>query len=271
MPKITVVPFGGLGNRMRVLNSALLFNDAVGKAPLKMIWLVKPELKAPFHSLFSSIGKSIILIHGLKYLLFRKFLKHIYIIQYPKFHKFFLSFFYDQIIFDEEAKNLLITKDYSALMKGKKVLIATCFDFYSFSSFDNFIPSKKVLENLEQLKLPVLMIGVHIRRTDHRFIIEESSLDSYIQLMLNEIKEKPLIKFYLATDDYEVKELLMNKFEGHIITQEIELSRNSTDAVQGAWVDILALSQCVKIICNLKSSFVETALKIGPVKDIIEA
>ena len=264
--KITIVPFGGLGNRMRVLNSALYLNERLGGSKLQLVWLVKAELNAPFDKLFLSASIVFNLIRGIRYALFLKFFKHIFIVKYPKVYRTFMSIFYDLILFDDDIKKLRENGDFEILKKTEKVLIATCFEFYPFPSFDNFILSNEILKKFEKLNLPEDAIGVHIRRTDFVEIIAESGIAEYEKKM----NELPHSVFYLATDDYKVKEYFANEYANRIITQNAELSRKSLNGIQEALVDILALSKCKSIICNKKSSFANTALRLGRKKGLIE-
>jgi hypothetical protein len=264
--KITVVPFGGLGNRMRVLNSALYLNENLGGSKIKLVWLEKAELNAPFDKLFLSAGIGFNLIQGIRYALFLKFFKHIFIIRYPRAYRAVMSIFYDLILLDDDIKKLIESGDYTIIRSSKKVLIATCFEFYPFPSFDNFILTQEILDKFEKLKLPNGAVGVHIRRTDHTEIIAESGVAEFEKKM----NSLPNSVFYLATDDYKVKAYLAKEYENRIITQNAELSRNSLNGIQEALVDVLALSKCEMIICNLKSSFADTALRMGNKKVLIE-
>ena len=112
--------------------------------------------------------------------------------------------------------------------------------------------------------------GVHIRRTDHIELIQSSPLEAFIEVMQNLVRENPAARFFLATDDVGVKRQLISQFKDRIITQEIELSRNSDSGMTGAVTDIYCLAKTRIIICSSKSSFATTALLIGKQKEIIE-
>ena len=267
--QIDVVTFGGLGNRMRVLNSSFELNKSL-KTSLGVIWHVKAELNAPFFTLFKETQHAFRLIKGLKYRLFLPFFKHIYVQRFPRLHKAILGLFYDQILFDDDVFEIN-ENEILALLKGKrKVLIATCYAFFPFDNFDNFILSEKLQHRLTELSVPSGAVGVHVRRTDHAEIIKDSSLEKYDNAIATEIRINPSISFFLATDDYEVKAYYKQKLGPKLITQNFELSRASIDGVENAIVDIYSLARCTKLICNSKSSFAVTAQKIGSTKKIIE-
>ncbi|MFT4733221.1 MAG: hypothetical protein ACI9K1_000172 [Arcticibacterium sp.] len=267
--QVDVVPFGGLGNRMRVLNSSFELNKSL-KTSLGVIWLVKAELNAPFFTLFKETQHAFSLIKGLKYRLFLPFFKHIYVHRFPHLHKAILGLIYDQILFDDDvfgrSENEIL-----ALLKGKKrVLIATCYAFFPFDNFDNFVLSEKLQHRLTELSLPSRAVGIHIRRTDHAEIIKDSSLEKYDIAIAKEISLNPSVTFYLATDDYKVKTHYKQMLGTKLITQNFELSRASSEGVENAIIDIYGLARCTKLICNSKSSFAVAAQKIGSTKEIIE-
>lgn len=267
--RLDILPFGGLGNRMRVLNSAGGLQAKTGHK-LELIWLVKPELNASFFSLFEGTSFPFSLATGIKYSLFLIFVKHIFIEKYTSLYRFVLGLFYDLILFDEDLIDISEAKLLNLVKDKRNVLIGTCHSFFSYPSFDNFVPSEKVMENLKKLNLPKNLKGIHIRRTDHVEIIKDSSLDAYTKAIEDEISINGESIFYLATDDYEVKKYYKKKLKHQLITQDFDLSRNSEKGIENALTDILALSQCSKLICNSKSSFVVTAQRIGETKEIIE-
>jgi len=270
MPKITVVPFGGLGNRMRVLNSVFYLNKDIGQVPITLVWLIKAELGASFGSLFQSAGFSYNLLSGFKYRLFLKLVKHIFICRYPRLYKFVFSFFYDLILFDDDILEMSKSAKYTIIARAKNVLIVTCYSFYPFPDFNNFTPNSEIIKRVNMLKIPANTVGIHIRRTDHAVIIKESGLTKFEEKIKEQKAFDSSINFYLATDDSEVKDYFRKLIGDSLITQETELLRSSENGVQGAFIDVLALSRCSKIICNLKSSFAEMALLIGNKKECIE-
>ncbi|MGR3809229.1 hypothetical protein [Jiulongibacter sp. NS-SX5] len=268
MKHLTVVPFGGLGNRMRVLNSAFYLSKDKGFAT-EVAWLEKAELNASLKEIFYDTGFSFQLTKGLKYWFIRHFVKHIYILKYSKLYRAILNFFFDEVLFDEDVREMFKNRNYTRLNGKENVFLATCFQFYSFDSFDNFIPSLEIQKRLGDLNVNKNTIGVHIRRTDHIDIIAESDLNSYHEALEKELSKNLDLSIYLATDDSEVKEEFVKKYGRKISTQKTDLSRNSSAGIIGAYTDILALSKCQKIICNTKSSFAETAIKIGLPKEVI--
>jgi len=267
MGKLTIVPFGGLGNRLRAFNSSLYLSKDLG-LELQLVWIKKFELNAGINDLYKDLGGEVNIVKGLKYHLFKYFLKHIYIQKYPKIYFFFLSFFYDLILFDED----LINGDYELLknrFKGKSnILIATCYAFYPFESFNNLILKDQIRTSIDNIVLPNKAVGVHIRRTDHSEIIKESGIESYLEKMNEEIILDKNTAFYLATDDCEVKNEIFSKFP-NVYANPTILNRDSLEGIIGAVIDIYKLSECSKIICNPKSSFATTAQNIGVKKQLI--
>lgn len=267
---LTVLPFGGLGNRMRVIDSAFLLAGQHKISEVNLIWLRKWELNARFYSIFQPFPKHLNLVDGLVYYFFLYLVKHIYVQKYEKLYRFIFGLYYDLVLLDNDIKDKQAEEIYG-LTKGKKrILIASCYGFQNSSNFESFIPSDKVRKRLDALNLPESYVGVHIRRTDHSAIIKESSLEHFVQACHEEIEKNKGVKFFLATDDLIVKSTFHNQFGERLITQETELSRGSEEGIIGAFVDILALAGAEKIICNLKSSFAETAIKIGSIKEVIE-
>ncbi len=267
--KVTVLPFGGLGNRMRVMNSAIDFCKDNGVSHFHLIWLQKAELNAPYELIFNNAGFPIKLLKGFIYVLFLLFVKHIYVNRYESVYRFVLGFFYDCILFDSDIRE----KNYDQLseeaMHKKNVLIATCFALKGVENFDNFRPSQSVVHLLETYDLPESYFGVHIRRQDHMDIIKESPEEKFLEIIEKQLLLKPGLPFFLATDDKGVKVRFQQFFPDQLITKDIPLRRDSPEAIIAALADIYALSGAELIICNRKSSFAETALRIGKTKEVV--
>ena len=72
------------------------------------------------------------------------------------------------------------------------------------------------------------IVGVHIRRTDHRFAIEANPLDNFICKMQAELDADAQVRFYVASDDAQVLSELKDKFGDRVLVNEgAELSRKS--------------------------------------------
>lgn len=268
---ITLLPFGGLGNRMRVMNSGFYLNKKLGY-DCRLLWFEKWELNCPIDELFSSVGFSYKAVPDWKKKLLQPILKHIFILKYPKLYKWALSFFYDKVYFDNDWEGSSPANLLNEIKSHKHILFATCYSFYDFPDFNNF----KLTDGLQTRVKTVTssfnenVIGVHIRRTDHIELIRAFPLENFITAIKKQISASPSLRFFLATDDHEVKRLLQHEFESQIITQEISLNRDSDEGIKGAIVDIYCLAATRKILCSTKSSFATTAALIGPRKELIE-
>lgn len=269
MTKIEIVPFGGLGNRMRVLNSVLFLNKEF-ESEISMFWFKKAELYADFFEIFESAGYPFTIIRGIRYKICRFFFKQIYMFKYPRLYKTILSVFYDEILLDKDIKGMEPLKLLQKISNKKKVLIATCYDFFPYPDFNNFKLNLHLIEKINEFGINTSFVGVHIRRTDHSEIKGESTLESYINEIDKEIELNPQVRFYLATDDLHVKQELSAKYSARLKVQDVSLERTSEEGIFGAVIDIYNLSHCSKIICNPKSSFAVMASKIGIKKPIIK-
>ena len=88
--------------------------------------------------------------------------------------------------------------------------------------------------------------------------------------MAGELEARPDVRFFLATDDAEIKRRLLDRFgEDRIITARMELRRDSQEGMKGAVLDLFALSRTEKIIGSYYSSYSEIAAELGGIELII--
>lgn len=141
------------------------------------------------------------------------------------------------------------------------LFIRTPHQFYEVGEYEFLHPQKEIKNisaNLMAGRSNV--IGIHIRRSDNVKSIEQSPTESFINYMKLELLKKDSVSFFLATDSEADRRRVKDIFGDHIITQDkIELSRNSSDGIKSACVDLLCLSWCEKIVGSYWSSFSETA------------
>lgn len=112
------------------------------------------------------------------------------------------------------------------------------------------------------------LVGVHIRRTDHKSCIENSPLELFVDKMDELIEQNGEVYFFLATDDKKTQEQLIQKYGHRIIVQNKVWGRNSKKAMEGAIVDCLCLSKCKVILGSCGSVFSNFAAKCGGIEII---
>jgi len=104
------------------------------------------------------------------------------------------------------------------------------------------------------------------RRTDNVVSIQSSPLENFTNMMNAEIKKKANTKFYVASDDDEVKESLKSKYPNRIITLMDDTDRNSLEGMKFAVLDLFCLSKTNKIIGSVGSSYSQIAAEIGGIE-----
>lgn len=128
-----------------------------------------------------------------------------------------------------------------------------------------FTPSEQVMQKacpiLAQFKPDT--IGLHIRRTDHIDAIQHSPLSSFTEQIELTLKENPSATFFVATDDPETERRLLADYpQSVIVNSSKQFTRRSADGIIDAYVDILCLSRCARIIGSYGSSFSQIASKL---------
>ena len=107
---------------------------------------------------------------------------------------------------------------------------------------------------------PHALVGVHIRRTDHRKAIQFSPTEAFFAAM----RAYPAdTHFYLATDDPLERDLIVQAFPGRVHTGATNLNRNTEEGAVHAFFDFLCLSSCGVILGSAGSSFSECAAFYG--------
>lgn len=271
---ITLVPRGGLANRMRAIASAAALSARID-AKLTVVWINTSDLSAAFSDLF--ITKN--LPFCLKDLPRRQFA---YLPQRAKY--LFLPTMwqntrYSSTLRDERQhdRHYLIDAEPETVyaffrsIRNGTVFVDTCHAFYPYNGElyrSLFVPSPRVEARVATL-LPdlgrSLPIGLHVRRTDHIQSIQSSPLSLFEKTIKRILAVDPARKFYLATDDDTTKDDLCNLFPGHIATSSHTASRSSLQGMIDGAAEMFALSKCETILGSFNSSFSEAASLIGDI------
>ena len=267
---ITLVPGGGLANRMRAIDSAYQLSQKQNQE-LLVIWIKNSELNCSFNDIFEDTPFfKVKKFSPFNFYAYPNHLqkKSIFIKQIVKWqrHKMF-----DSILLNEEIhKNLYIDKKEIIIENNySNLFIDTCERFIEGSNlFKLFKPQKKIRNKIEDIlrEFNDNTIGLHIRRTDNVSAIKSSPIDFFIKEMANELKLQKHTKFFLSTDDKTIKTKLVNSYQNLIITRNIKYSRKSKQGIIDALIDFILLSKTKKIIGSDFSSFSLEAAHIGKIE-----
>ena len=126
-------------------------------------------------------------------------------------------------------------------------------------SYSFLKPGKNIEEKGDYLfrELTGNCVGVHVRRTDHTDAIANSPLALFAGRMKKELEADKETCFFVATDDKkvrrELKELLPDA--KLIFPQSDVIDRDSKEGIEEAFVEMIALSKCRKILGSYNSTF----------------
>lgn len=167
----------------------------------------------------------------------------------------------------EELRPMLTAK----ISRTKSIYFESCYRLESLlekPGYQKFIPTEAIQKRVEQITSKFHdTIGVHIRRTDHHYAIENSPTQLFMEKISAYLDASEANTVFLCTDDGETKTQLIEKFGEKIIHAEISsLSRNDPHGIEDAVVDLMCLSKTNKIYGSHFSSFSQTAADIGEIE-----
>ncbi len=254
-------PRGGLCNRLRVIGSAIKLGMDYDDSII-VFWRKSPALGCLFEELFEGITyksqKGKLTLKNVEYsedMLIRE-------IEGEVGKK---RSYYDTI-----ADTKKFQEDYIKAEGRGKFLLSTCYGFYDFfDEYDWLSLRKDILDKIEFITSLYgrHCIGIHIRRTDNEMAKRFSPNELFERIIDEEIKQNADVKFYLATDDMEVKKDFLDIFSPRIITSQCQtLARENRKGMISAVIDLYALARTQKIYGSYWSSFSQTAAAIGGIR-----
>ena len=267
MPAITLVPIGGLCNRLRAIQSAIaLANDC--NVPLRVVWLRDQGLGARFTDLFQPHAIITDSTSWLRYGVARR-------------RNGYLPALWQHAIFDtrinESDLSAILDSDTSEAEKAEAVRqrirgntsIQTGLGFYPCDDRQftrQFIPSDTVRQLLDQ-RISLLTphtVGIHIRRTDNVMAIHRSPLSAFEQAMQTDLERDPATTFYVATDDPSVLSYLQKRFSPSLISHSsstaLAPTRSTVAGMQDAVAELFTLMACPRFHGSYWSSFSDTVV-----------
>ncbi len=232
------------------------------KCPAIIYWNNCEGLKADFSSLFIPIK-----IDNVK---LEENQKWIFSISNSKDYLkrwLFLKMMFKQVIFNFSIyKNPNKSIFQTIGQATHSLLLISCYPMcedYDMNSV--FIPQPDIQKRIDEITSDFTShtIGIHIRRTDNKQSIQNSPIEAFILSMKKEIEKNKDTKFYIASDDENVKQQLISHFKDRIITCHDDTSRNNLNGMKFAVVDLYCLSKTHKIIGSVYSSYSQIASEIG--------
>lgn len=264
---IIVEPSFGLANRMRVIASCIRLNSKLNKE-VTIAWQQVAELNCPYEDLFMPLP-------GLN------------VINKPGFYAWIKATQQSNTLKKVSAAviNSLLGIDYcikfnplgnevhkeseAAIFENvaryKNIYIKTCGEFGEKDDvYQLFRPIEELQQRIDERvsRYSGNTIGLHIRRSDHRDAIANSPLESFFTLIDQEIARSSETTFYLSTDDHTTELQLKQKYGKRIMTYEKDFSRNSSQGIKDALVDLYCLANTRKIYGSFNSSFSDIASRI---------
>ena len=274
---MTLLPLGGLANRMRAILSAISLSDDTG-TPLQIIWRTDPLLNCPFRQLFQPFAPEVALVDNntasaVTFAPSRRLNGHIPGIVRRLRH--IASMNDKDIIRLRTALHSaspagadipeLVARQMRHFATGNNTFIASGLNFYppkSHAYNDWFRPTPQLADSINDItsKFTPHTVAVHIRRTDNAQSIAQSPLQAFIDAMRNDIALRPHTDFFLATDDQGVKAQLNALFPGRITTSPTPANRHSPEGIRDALTEMYALSKAPYFHGSYYSAFSDIAM-----------
>lgn len=266
MPTLTLVPIGGLANRMRAIVSAAALTRETGRT-LRIVWYKDAGLNCRFDQLFQPIGRADI---GLR----EATLTDLLVLDRPRRKNLWLPKLFQRVTFNgrlyEQAPELAPGNRFDAarwLEGHSRAYIATCYPFHAAPATlyaELFRPVEAVEQRVRVHtdRFTAHTVGIHIRRTDNAMSIAHSPLTLFMQAMEREIDACGDTSFFVATDSEDDKRTLRTRFGTRIITSGRPAERGSMAGMQEGAADLFTLSRTEKIFGSCYSSFSEVAALI---------
>lgn len=255
---LTLVPVGGLGNRIFAIVSAIAY-CAERNYPLRILWFRDWGMGARFHDLFE-LNEELRKVSVLDAKWYHSFLfdkprrKNLWI------PRLFQSVFFDKRIYEEQLYQLDKPEDIVSELdeaKGHVYLIHLAKFYVKENLFEAFRPVKSLRDAIAMRTrdFSTYTVGMHVRRTDNTRAIQSSPLSWFIQQAEREIALHPDVKFYVATDSNKDKQSLKAILGNRMLTSWNEVRRDTQDGIKDAVIELYTLSKTQKIYGSAYSSY----------------
>lgn len=259
---IDCVPVGGLCNRLRAMASVVQLADDC-RADVRFLWQIHPECAAPFDALFEALPRHNVAVISSKRL---SLIHHSSRKRNGFLPAVLRRFRYDvQQQVEQECTDERLLEE---ICGAKKAFFLSGFSVYKHAPVRAlFVPVPEIQRLIDSVRVDFAptTIGLHIRRTDHDKSIAHNTIQDYVDFIQSTLERDAAVRFFLASDDYSVKNYLTTLFPGCILQTDAVLERNSLKGMQAAVVDLFSLAACNQIVGSYQSSYTDMAAELGAI------
>lgn len=256
---LTLIPSAGLCNRINAILSAIAVRNDHPEQKINVYWQCNDECAAYFDQLFLPIPEMEVK---------RLDASHFWLIP-PSGRKTRPLKWLRRLLFDAQLQGINVYETDEALNpQRKRTYIYSANRFCTYRIEEGvgryFKPIPAIAAKIDSItnQYSASTFGIHIRRTDNNWAIEQSPVEAFTQRIDQELMATPNAKFFLATDDYELKKQLCQTYSDHIITYSSTLNRNTTLGMQDAIVELFCLAHTSRILGSAVSTYSETAARL---------
>ena len=255
MNHLTLVPEGGLCNRIYAITSTVAFVKKYN-IRLTVIWFIDKGMGAGFYDLFTCPQElENVEIRDAGVSDFYKYAK-------PIKRNLFLPKLYQKFKFDAVyfwyKEHCSVEDWYLSHPDAHQFYLFHC---QKYADITNLIKTFSLVPAIQKIideRLKLLSphtVGIHIRRTDLKAAITHSPLSAFVEKMQQEINCIPETDFYVASDSLEEKKKIKEIFGDKIIIVENNLKRNTKEGVVDALIELYTLASTKKIYGSLHSTY----------------
>lgn len=269
MKSLTLLPEGGLGNRMAAIASAAAFCRE-RSVPLRVVWTRAWGMAARFSDLFDDLATDRAADIELceagwreKLLFDRPRRRNLWLPRLCQRVLFDRCIYLDEVYAEPEGKLSLPSGFRST---GDVYLVHLSEFCYRPDMYSVFRPCAAVARRIEErtADFDEHTVGLHIRRTDNVCARRESPIEHFEQAMRRELEADAQTRFYVATDDEPTKAHLRRIFGSRrIMTSPGAATRDSVEGIREALVEMYALAATRRIYGSAHSSFSIVACRLG--------
>lgn len=265
MKSLTLLPEGGLGNRMAAIASATAYCRE-RDIPLRVVWTRAWGMAARYDDLFDSVPAGVeIREAGWREALTldRPRKRNLWLPRLYQRARFDRCIYLDEVYAEPEGK-LSVPAGFST--EGDIYLVHLSEFYHRPGMYDTLRPVPAVVRRIEKrtAAFDTHTVGVHIRRTDNACACRESPIGHFEEAMRRELEADPQTRFYVATDDEPTKRHLTQLFgTGRIMTSPATATRDSVEGIREAMVEMYALARTRRIYGSAHSSFSILACRLG--------